>query len=125
MRMTTMAGLGAWALMTALGTALAGAGARAQLPSAPGLPRLTGIVIAGHHRAAIFENPPGLTTAIGEGETIAAYTVRAIHPDGVQIESEGRSFALTLSQSPRAAAPVDDGGVTFGKVVNPQGPPDD
>lgn len=102
---------------------LGGLGAQAQ-PS-PDLPRLTGIVIAGPQRVAIFDGPPGLTTAVEEGETIAAYTVRFIGPAGVQLEREGRRVALTLSQSEQAAVPVDTGGVTFGKVVNPQGPPDD
>lgn len=118
MRFANMAGLGGWALVTTLG------GAGAQAPLAPGLPRLTGIVIAGQHRVAIFEDPSGLTTAFEEGETVAAYTVRSIGTDGVQVEREGRSFALTLTQSAQSVAPVDTGAV-FGRVVNPQRPPDD
>lgn len=119
MRAAAMTGLGGWMLAAMLG----GMGAQAQ-PS-PELPRLTGIVIAGPHRVAIFDGPPGLTTAVEEGETIAAYVVRFIGPAGVQVEREGRRVALTLSQSAQPAAPVDAGGVTFGQVVNPQGPPDD
>ena len=99
-------------------------GAHAQAP-APELPRLTGIVIAGQQRVAIFESPPGVATSVQEGETIAAYKVRAIGLGGVQVEREGRSFALALSRSTQAVAPVDDGGVTFGRAVNPQPPPDD
>jgi len=113
-----VAALGGWALIAMLG------GAGAQTPSAPGLPRLTGIVVAGQHRVAIFEDPPGLTTAFEEGETVAAYTVRSIRPNGVQVEREGRSLLITLSQSIQPVVAVDAGPV-FGRVVNPQRPPDD
>lgn len=88
-------------------------------------PRLTGIVIAGPHRVAIFDSPPGQPTAVEEGEKIAAYTVRFIGPAGVQVEREGRRTTLALTQSAQPATPVDAGGVTFGLVVNPRRPPDD
>jgi len=118
MRFAIMAGLGGWAIVAMLGDA------GAQVSPAPGLPRLTGIVIAGQHRVAIFEEPPGLSTALQEGETVATYIVRSIRADGVQVERDGRSFALMLSQSAQPVAPVDNGPV-FGRVVNPQRPPDD
>lgn len=97
----------------------------AQAPSSAPPPRLTGIVIAGPHRIAIFDSPPGQSTAVEEGETVAAYTVRLIGPAGVQVEREGRKVVLSLTQSAQPAAPVDAGGVTFGQVVNPRRPPDD
>ena len=116
-----MTGLGGWLLLGLIG----GLGAHAQAPSAPELPRLTGIVIAGQQRVAIFESVPGLAASVEEGETIAAYTVRVIGLGRVQIEREGRSFELALTRSTQIAMPVDNGGVTFGLVVNPRGPPDD
>jgi hypothetical protein len=110
-------GLGGWLLAAAPGGAPA--------PPAPELPRLTGIVIAGQHRVAIFESSPGVATAVEEGESIATYVVRVVGLDGVQVERDGRRFALALTGSTQAPTPVDTGGVTFGLVVNPQGPPDD
>lgn len=112
-------GLGGWLLATTLG------GAHAQAPSSAELPRLTGIVIAGPHRVAIFDSPPGQSISAEEGETVAAYTVRRIGPAGVQVEREGRKIVLALTQSAQPATPVDTGGVTFGRVVNPRRPPDD
>lgn len=119
MRAAAMAGLGVWALATAP------CGARAQALPSPEPPRLTGIVIAGPRRVAIFDSPPGRPTSAQEGETVAAYTVRTIGPGGVQVEREGRRIALALTRSAQPATPADAGGVTFGQVVNPRRPPDD
>ena len=116
--------LGSWVLGGYLLATMPNA-ARAQASSAAEPPRLTGIVIAGPHRVAIFDSPPGQSTAVEEGETVAAYTVRRIGPAGVQVERDGRRVALSLSQSAQPATPVDTGGVTFGQVVNPRRPPDD
>lgn len=119
MRPAAMAGLASWALIATLG------GAWAQAPSSPEPPRLTGTVIAGPRRVAIFDSPPGQPTAVEEGDKIAAYTVRFIGPASVQVERDGRRIALALMQSAQPAIPVDAGGVTFGLVVNPRRPPDD
>jgi len=116
-RTLVIVGLGGWILTT---TPCA-----AQAPSSAEPPRLTGIVIAGQHRVAIFDNPPGQSTAVEEGEVIAAYTVRLIRPAGVQVERDGRKVVLSLTQSAQPVTPVDTGGVTFGLVVNPRRPPDD
>ncbi len=117
MRAAAMVGLGIWALAATPGGA--------QAPPSPAPPRLTGIIIAGPRRVAIFDSPPGQPTSVQEGETVAAYTVRLIGPGGVQVEREGRRIALALTQSAQPAVPVDTGGVTFGQVVNPRRPPDD
>ncbi len=117
MRAAATVGLGIWALAATPGDA------GAQAPPDP--PRLTGIIIAGPRRVAIFDSPPGQPTSVQEGETVAAYTVRLIGPAGVQVEREGRRISLALTQSAQPAAPVDTGGVTFGLVVNPRRPPDD
>ncbi len=119
MRAVAMVGLGIWALAMMPGST------RAQAPLSPEPPRLTGTVIAGPRRVAIFDSPPGQPTSVQEGETIAAYTVRRIEPAGVQVEREGRHIALALMQSAQPATPVDTGDVTFGQVVNPRRPPDD
>ncbi len=119
MRVAAIMGLGGWVLAITLG------GAHAQAPPPAEPPRLTGIVIAGPHRVAIFDSPPGQPASVEEGETIAAYTVRFIGPAGVQVERDGHRIALALTQSAQPATPVDAGGVTFGRVVNPRRPPDD
>lgn len=98
----------------------------AQAQSGPP-PRLTGIVISPYQRAAIFESEPGVPKLVKEGEDIAAYTVRSIQPDGVQVERGGQAFTLqpTALGVTAQAMPVDTGGATFGLVVNPRRPAED
>ena len=119
MRRTPLGCLGLLALLPAL---------PAWAQDAPaGLPRLSGVIIGPAHRTAIFEQPAGGPSAVEEGEQVAGYLVRMIRPDGVLVESEGRSY--TIAPSPLGAgarlAPADTGGATFGLVVNPQTPAPD
>ncbi len=111
--------------------ALAGAlaawllGAAAPKPSAQDLPRLTGIVVSDERSAAIFEDGSGAITILGEGETLQSMTVQSIGPQGVRLVGPSRTLMLRPTASGTPAGPVDTGGVTFGLVVNEQGPPDD
>ena len=53
---------------------------------ARGLPRLTGIVVAGAQRVAIFAGPPnGHPVLVQAGARIGAYEVRSIADEGVTV----------------------------------------
>jgi hypothetical protein len=93
--------------------------------TASSLPRLCGIVVAGPERVAIFELAPGVTTAAAEGEQVGPYLIRGITMQEVRVEQDGRALNLAIVQSGGTRGLVDNGGVTFGVVVNPQSPPDD
>jgi hypothetical protein len=101
---------------------LAGSAARAA-----DLPRLAGVVVSPHHRMALFEAGSGLVTQVAEGDRVDGYTVQAIGPGGVQLERDGSRVMLLPAPSGNAVVPkpIDTGGVTFGLVLHPHGPPDD
>ena len=86
--------------------------ARADGP-VPDLPRLAGILVAGGVRQAIFAGRgQHWASALGEGETIGAFTVGAIGPDGVELTTPtSRYLVLPSSDSSirleRLAIPVD------------------
>ena len=111
------------ALVGALAALLLGAAAPKQ--AAPDLPRLTGIVVSDKRSTAIFEDGSGAITTLGEGETLQSMTVQSIGPQGVRLVGPSRTLMLRPTASGAPAVTVDTGGVTFGLVVNAQGPPDD
>ena len=97
--------------------------ATAAAQPAPDQPRLSGIVITGQARVALFDTGGG-TVQAEVGDRVGPYVVRAIEPEAVQAERDGEAVVLGLAGG---GAPVftDHGGVTFGLVVNRQGPPPD
>ena len=108
----------AWALL------LAAAAARADA----GPPRLAGVFVSPSHRSAVFEASRGVPTVVEEGERIGGYLVRAIEPNGVQVERDGQRLTVEPSAAGAAAATVrtaEPAGVTFGQVVNPRLPAPD
>lgn len=52
----------------------------------PGLPRLSGILVGPFGRSAIFASETSQPVVLGEGDRIAAYTVRAIDATGVRLD---------------------------------------
>lgn len=91
----------------------------------PDLPRLTGIIVSSDRSAAIFEDARGIITTLSEGETMEGLTVQSIGPQGVRLVGPNRTVMIRPTPSGIVADPVDTGGVTFGLIVNPPGPPDD
>ncbi len=68
-----------------------------------GLPRLTGIAMSPLGRSAIFAGAAGgKPVVVGEGGSVGGYTVRAIRPDGVQVDGPGgvRTVAPAFDPAP-------------------------
>jgi hypothetical protein len=72
-----------------------------------GLPRLTGIVVAGSERVAIFSGPPNGRPVLAQaGAHIGAYEVRSIADDGVTVVGPtGTSLVRPAFDPARPAAP--------------------
>ena len=61
-----------------------------------GLPRLTGIVVAGSQQIAIFAaSPGGRPIAAAKGERVGAYEVREISSDGVTMSGPDGTTVIT------------------------------
>ena len=61
-----------------------------------GLPRLTGIVVAGSQQIAIFAaSPGGRPRAAAKGERVGAYEVREISSDGVTMSGPDGTTVIT------------------------------
>ncbi len=65
----------------------------------PGLPHLTGILISGDDRRAIFTTneagrPEGRSTVVREGDSLGAYRVEAISPASVILTGPGGSHTV-------------------------------
>lgn len=93
----------------------------------PGLPRLTGTVVGPAGRTATFEATANQPSTVEEGDRIAAYVVRLIRPNAVQVELNGRTYTIVPAPLAAAArpAPANAGGATFGLIVNPRAPAPD
>lgn len=119
--------------MTCRGQAAAAAcmllvgGAAARADAGP--PRLAGVFVSPAHRSAIFEASRGVPTVVEEGERIGDYLVRAIAPDSVEIERDGKRLTVEPSAAGGGTAAAvrtpEPAGVTFGQVVNPRMPSPD
>ncbi len=71
------------------------------------LPRLTGIAVSPLGRSAIFAGDPGgKPRVVGEGGSIAGFTVRTIAPDAVQVMGPGgaRTLSPTFDPTPPKSA---------------------
>ena len=72
-----------------------------------GLPRLTGIAISPIERSAIFAGlSGGKPIVVGEGGSVAGFTVKVIEPGAVQVVGPGgpRTLAPAFDPTPRTAA---------------------
>lgn len=105
--------------------------AAAPVAAATPLPRMTGILIDGPRRSALFATPGtpgGRPIIVAEGGRIGLFTIVSIEPQQViVIGPEGRrtvrtSFDATL-QPPAAPQPVGLGAPQFPGIATPGGPP--
>ena len=75
----------------------------------PRLPHLTGILVTGQDRRAIFAGRDGgLGTVVGQGDTVGAFRVQDISPEEVTLAGADGAHTVrpTFSTAPPAAAPL-------------------
>lgn len=92
-----------------LGAAVLWPAAAALAGPPPPPPRLSGTLIDGDRRVAIFIAPDG-DWVVGEGDAIGRYTVREIRPGAVALDGPEGAFWLRPAHPPEPALPVDRGG---------------
>lgn len=79
--------------------------AQAAAPAAPAaLPRMSGIMVNGASRAAIFAGANGKPAVIAEGGRIGPFTVQSIEPQQVTITGPGGKRVVRTSFDPNPAA---------------------
>lgn len=80
-------------------------------PGPPELPRLTGVIVAGPFRQAIFAAPGGTGSLVAdEGDRIGPFTVHVIGPGEVELRASGGSYVLS---------PAPDGAIREALIILP------
>lgn len=81
------------------------------------MPRLSGIMITPYGRRAIFTPDTGKPQVLAVGATVAEHAIRAIDPDGVQLDGVPRKLRPTLDR--QHAAQLTPNIITPGMVPQP------